>query len=183
MPSTNFDALSTFIARRRPTFIWVSSKGESLPGRAIAARQRTASAPYFSRISVGTTTLPLDFDIFLRSGSVTKPDTVARAQGSDWPNRTVRVIVPWPPGGSTDILTRMIGKIVGERIGQLIFHFTGPVDGDYSDGRDGMSGKYQHTDDLDELIATWKPSDMLPRAYKDSRRPVPVIAGLPEGTK
>lgn len=72
---------------------------------------------------------------------------------------------------------------VGERIGQLIFHFTGPVDGDYSDGRDGMSGKYQHTDDLDELIATWKPSDMLPRAYKDSRRPVPVIAGLPEGTK
>src|SRR5580698_7124325 len=44
---------------------------------------------------------------------------------------------------------------VGERIGQLIFHKTGPVEGDYSDGRDGISGKYQHTSDLDELIRTW----------------------------
>jgi hypothetical protein len=30
----------------------------------MAARQRTASAPYFSRMSVGTTTLPFDYDIF-----------------------------------------------------------------------------------------------------------------------
>ena len=28
------------------------------------------------------------------------------AQG-EWPNRTVRVIVPWPPGGSTDVLVRI----------------------------------------------------------------------------
>ncbi len=72
---------------------------------------------------------------------------------------------------------------VGERIGQLIFHKTGVVDGDYSKGRDGMSGKYQHTDDLDELIATWKPEDMLPRAYKDSRKTPIKIKGLPEGVK
>lgn len=72
---------------------------------------------------------------------------------------------------------------VGERIGQLIFHNTGPVEGDYSDGRGGMSGKYQHTSDLDELIRTWKPEDMLPRAYKDSRKAAPVIAGLAEGMK
>ncbi len=72
---------------------------------------------------------------------------------------------------------------VGERIGQLIFHHTGEVDGDYSDGRDGMSGKYQHTDDLDELIRTWKPSDMLPRAYKDSRKKPPIIDGLSDGLK
>ena len=72
---------------------------------------------------------------------------------------------------------------VGERIGQLIFHTTGPVEGDYSDGRQGMSGKYQHTSDLDELIRTWKPEDMLPRAYKDSRVAAPVIDGLAPGTK
>jgi deoxycytidine triphosphate deaminase len=72
---------------------------------------------------------------------------------------------------------------VGERIGQLIFHETGPVDGDYSDGRDGMSGKYQHTSDLGELIRTWSPEQMLPRAYKDSRVTPPVIEGLPEGVK
>jgi deoxycytidine triphosphate deaminase len=72
---------------------------------------------------------------------------------------------------------------VGERIGQLIFHKTGPVDGDYSDGRGGVSGKYQHTSDLDELIRTWKPEDMLPRAYKDARRSPEVVAGLADGMK
>lgn len=72
---------------------------------------------------------------------------------------------------------------VGERIGQLIFHKTGPVDGDYSDGRNGISGKYQHTNELDELIRTWSPDQMLPRAYKDSRKPPKIILGLPEGIK
>lgn len=72
---------------------------------------------------------------------------------------------------------------VGERIGQLIFHKTGPVDGDYSDGRGGVSGKYQHTSDLDELMRTWKPEDMLPRAYKDSRKAPQIIPGLAKGMK
>lgn len=72
---------------------------------------------------------------------------------------------------------------VGERVGQLIFHHTGEVEGGYATGRGGMSGKYQHTDDLDELIATWKPEDMLPRAYKDARVSAPVIKGLAEGMK
>jgi len=72
---------------------------------------------------------------------------------------------------------------VGERIGQLIFHKTGPVDGDYSDGRGGVSGKYQHTSDLTELMRTWKPEDMLPRAYKDARKSPVIIDGLAEGIK
>ncbi|HEU0266773.1 MAG TPA: deoxycytidine triphosphate deaminase [Candidatus Saccharimonadaceae bacterium] len=72
---------------------------------------------------------------------------------------------------------------VGERVGQLVFHHTGVVEGGYADGRGGMSGKYQHTDDLDELIASWRPEMMLPRAYKDKRRAAPVIKGLSEGIK
>jgi deoxycytidine triphosphate deaminase len=72
---------------------------------------------------------------------------------------------------------------VGERVGQLIFQKTGPVEGDYSHGRDGMSGKYQHTDDLAQLISTWSPDQMLPRAYKDTRVMQPAIPGLPEGMK
>lgn len=70
---------------------------------------------------------------------------------------------------------------VGERIGQLIFHTTGPVEGGYAEGRGGMSGKYQHTDDLDELLRTWKPEMMLPRAYKDTRKKPEVISGLSDG--
>lgn len=72
---------------------------------------------------------------------------------------------------------------VGERIGQLIFHKTGPVEGDYSDGRNGMSGKYQHTSNLDELISSWTPETMLPRAYKDKRKAPEIIQGLNQGYK
>lgn len=70
---------------------------------------------------------------------------------------------------------------VGERMGQLVFHKTGVVTGDYSHGRGGISGKYQTTDDLDELIANWHPHDMLPRNYKDKREKPRKIKGLSEG--
>ena len=70
---------------------------------------------------------------------------------------------------------------VGERMGQLVFHKTGAVEGSYAEGRGGMSGKYQASDDIDELIANWRPEDMLPRGYKDKRvKPVPV-KGLAKG--
>jgi dCTP deaminase len=72
---------------------------------------------------------------------------------------------------------------VGERIGQLIFHQTGPVDGGYAGGRGGISGKYQHTDDLAELIHGWRPETMLPRAFKDRRHTPAIINGLGEGIK
>lgn len=72
---------------------------------------------------------------------------------------------------------------VGERIGQLVFHHTGPVEGSYSEGRNGFSGKYQHTNDLDELIRTWSPEQMLPKAYKDSRSLPEPITQLPTGLK
>lgn len=72
---------------------------------------------------------------------------------------------------------------VGERVGQLIFHHTGPVEGGYASGRGGMSGKYQTTDDLEELKRTWKPEMMLPRAFKDQRKAAPIIDGLAPGMK
>ena len=72
---------------------------------------------------------------------------------------------------------------VGERMGQLVFMTTGPVDGSYAEGRKGMSGKYQNSDDLDDLIANWHPSDMLPRAYKDARTLPRKINGLRKGVQ
>lgn len=72
---------------------------------------------------------------------------------------------------------------VGERIGQLIFHHTGEIEGDYSNGRNGISGKYQHTSDLDELISTWSPEQLLPKSYKDRRCLPIVIQNLPKGVK
>ncbi|MFC3124144.1 Bug family tripartite tricarboxylate transporter substrate binding protein [Pseudoroseomonas globiformis] len=41
----------------------------------------------------------------------------ARAQGT-WPNRPVRMIVPYPPAGSTDLLTRLICERLQQSLGQ-----------------------------------------------------------------
>lgn len=72
---------------------------------------------------------------------------------------------------------------VGERVGQLIFHHTGEVEGGYSEGRGGMSGKYQQTDNLNDLIANWRPEMMLPRSFKDKRHLPQKIKGLTGGIK
>lgn len=68
---------------------------------------------------------------------------------------------------------------VGERIAQAIFLETGPVEGSYGSGRDkGFSGKYQSGTDFEKIIKSWKPDQMLPRAYKDKRQKPPKIGGL-----
>lgn len=54
---------------------------------------------------------------------------------------------------------------VGERIAQIVFMHTGEVEGSY----DKISGKYASGTKLDELIESWEPNQMLPRAWKDTR--------------
>ncbi len=41
----------------------------------------------------------------------------ALAQGA-WPERPVRVVVPWPPGGSTDVLARLLSERLSQSLGQ-----------------------------------------------------------------
>lgn len=38
--------------------------------------------------------------------------------GAAWPERPVRLIVPWAPGGSTDIVARILGADMTKRLGQ-----------------------------------------------------------------
>jgi len=38
----------------------------------------------------------------------------ARAQAPDWPQRPIRIIVPYPPGGSTDVLARAFAAALPE---------------------------------------------------------------------
>jgi tripartite-type tricarboxylate transporter receptor subunit TctC len=42
------------------------------------------------------------------------------AQAQPYPSRAVRLIVPFPPGGSNDIVGRMLGQQLGERLGQSV---------------------------------------------------------------
>lgn len=44
--------------------------------------------------------------------------TLAQGGAGSWPDRPVRVLVPWPPGGSTDVLTRLMCEQLSQRLGQ-----------------------------------------------------------------
>jgi len=42
----------------------------------------------------------------------------AHAHAQAWPAKTIHVIVPFPPGGPTDVLGRLVGQALGEATGQ-----------------------------------------------------------------
>lgn len=44
----------------------------------------------------------------------------AQAQVANYPDRPIRLIVPFPPGGGNDILARAVGQRLGESIGQQV---------------------------------------------------------------
>jgi tripartite-type tricarboxylate transporter receptor subunit TctC len=43
-----------------------------------------------------------------------------KAQGNNFPNKPIRWIVPFPPGGSNDVLARYLGIKLTERVGQQV---------------------------------------------------------------
>ena len=57
----------------------------------------------------------------LAAAAVAAPSIlVSRALGADWPVRPVRVVVPFTPGGSTDITARLVGNRLQEVWGQSV---------------------------------------------------------------
>src|SRR5215813_8904781 len=42
------------------------------------------------------------------------------AHAQDYPNKPIRLVVPFPPGGPNDIIGRVLGQKMQELLGQLI---------------------------------------------------------------
>ena len=44
----------------------------------------------------------------------------ASAVAQDYPNKPIRLIIPFPPGGSNDVVGRMVALQLGERLGRQV---------------------------------------------------------------
>ncbi len=53
-------------------------------------------------------------------GTLAAPALAGTAAAQAWPNRPLRVIVPFAAGGTTDLMTRLVGERLGAPLGQQV---------------------------------------------------------------
>ena len=58
--------------------------------------------------------------LFAFAGAVTAQQTPATPSGQAYPNRPVRLIIPWPPGQATDLVGRILALKLSELFGQQV---------------------------------------------------------------
>src|SRR3954447_24095218 len=56
----------------------------------------------------------------LAAGAAALPVTQRLAHAQAWPSRPLRIVIGYPAGGSTDLIARIIGRWLSERLGQPV---------------------------------------------------------------
>jgi tripartite-type tricarboxylate transporter receptor subunit TctC len=64
--------------------------------------------------------LPRRYFLHLAAGATTLPAITRIVRAQAYPTRPVRLVAPFPPGGSIDITARLIGQWLTERFGQHV---------------------------------------------------------------
>ena len=58
--------------------------------------------------------------ILLRRALMAAPLAAAAQAQPAWPARSLRIIIPWPPGQATDLIGRILAQALSERLGQSV---------------------------------------------------------------
>lgn len=108
--------------------------------------------------------------------------TGAQAQAAAWPAKPVTLVVPFPPGGTTDVLARALGTALAKSLGQPVIVDNRPgagatIGADYvakskADGYTLLMGAVHHT------IAT-SVYKKLPYDFQKDFAPITTVAVVP----
>lgn len=101
------------------------------------------------------------------------------AWSGEYPDRPIRLVVPFPPGGGTDVMARLIGEHLGKHLGQSVI----------IDNRGGAGGNIaMHAaatsapDGYTLFFATTGTMTINPALYKDKMQVKPLVDFEPIGT-
>jgi len=107
---------------------------------------------------------------------------VSYSASAAWPDRPLTIVAPYAPGGNADVLARLIGKAVGERLGQTVIVENRP-------GAGGMVGSAYvahakpdgYTFLLGSIANTLYPYfyKKVPYDVKSSLQPVSQVVSIP----
>lgn len=87
----------------------------------------------------------------------------AMAQAPSWPMRPVRLVVPYVPGGATDLVSRLIAEQLSTKLGQQVVVDNRPG----ATGTIAFTGVAESTADGYTLITSADSLTLLPSAYKN----------------
>jgi tripartite-type tricarboxylate transporter receptor subunit TctC len=104
------------------------------------------------------------------------------AVAEDWPSRPVTLIVPFPPGGTTDILARIVGQALSARLGQsVIVENVGGAGGTLGASQAAKAAPDGYTIFMATIAHTMAPGiyKSLPYDFEKDFDPITVIAYVP----
>ena len=85
----------------------------------------------------------------------------APALAQDWPTRPVRCIIPYPPGGPTDLVGRVIAQRAQQELGQPLV----PENKPGASGTIGAAEVARATPDGQVFLMNWQSEDSLDGRY------------------